>query len=511
VGDGGAISFVFGSATASGLDPANFASGTSRFLDVADNTGTSVLAARIPLNAAPFALSPGPAGPQGPPGQQGPPGPPGVVQSVAAGDSSIAVIGGATANPTVTVASSGITNAKVADGALSAAKIAGTAATQGTNAFVGNQSITGSLTASGSVTVGTTVSANAIAANVASIAGNTTSRGNGLDIQIGNVGCGPPTAGIGAGGVTCTTFALGIDGSASTNMGTYINRPTGGKIGFREGNSSEQMTIMPGGRVGIGTTSPQAQLHAVTTGTGVRGDGSIGVEGEGSSDLSSIGVSGSGNRYGVSGNGIKIGVVGGSNSGIGVLGDSSSTALTVAAVQAHNNLGGNLFIGENIPNTGSVFRVDGTGKVFANGGFQTGGADFAESFTVLGQRAEYEPGDLLIIDAKGKRRLALSAHPYSTSVAGIYSTKPGVLASPYEMDNLNFSKEVPLAVVGVVPCKVTAENGPIKPGDLLVTSSTPGHAMKGTNRRRILGAVVGKALEPLPSGKGIIQVLVTLQ
>ena len=59
--------------------------------------------------------------------------------------------------------------------------------------------------------------------------------------------------------------------------------------------------------------------------------------------------------------------------------------------------------------------------------------------------------------------------------------------------------------------KVTAENGPIQIGDLLVSSSIPGHAMKGTDRNRMLGAVVGKALEPLSQDTGIIQVLVTLQ
>ena len=68
-----------------------------------------------------------------------------------------------------------------------------------------------------------------------------------------------------------------------------------------------------------------------------------------------------------------------------------------------------------------------------------------------------------------------------------------------------------MAVVGIVPCKVSAENGPIQRGDLLVTSSTEGHAMKGTDRRRMLGAVVGKALETLQRGKGVIEVLVTLQ
>ncbi len=55
------------------------------------------------------------------------------------------------------------------------------------------------------------------------------------------------------------------------------------------------------------------------------------------------------------------------------------------------------------------------------------------------------------------------------------------------------------------------ENCEIAAGDLLVSSSTPGHAMKGTDRSRMLGAVVGKALEPLREGNGVIQVLVTLQ
>ncbi len=62
-----------------------------------------------------------------------------------------------------------------------------------------------------------------------------------------------------------------------------------------------------------------------------------------------------------------------------------------------------------------------------------------------------------------------------------------------------------------MPCKISAENGPIQAGDLLVASSTPGHAMKGRDRNRMLGAVVGKALGPLPQGTGVIQVLVTLQ
>jgi hypothetical protein len=174
-----------------------------------------------------------------------------------------------------------------------------------------------------------------------------------------------------------------------------------------------------------------------------------------------------------------------------------------------NASGGNVIIGQT--NNADVFRVDTAGKGFFNGGTQTGGADFAESVAVVGDRSHYEPGDLLVIDREGKRRLAQASKPYSTLVAGIYSTKPGLLATPHQIDDPEIAHEVPLAVMGIVPCKTTAENGRIEVGDLLVTSSTPGYAMKGTDRSRMLGAVVGKALEPLPQGTGVIQVLVTLQ
>jgi hypothetical protein len=66
-------------------------------------------------------------------------------------------------------------------------------------------------------------------------------------------------------------------------------------------------------------------------------------------------------------------------------------------------------------------------------------------------------------------------------------------------------------MVGIAPCKVSAENGPLKPGDLLVSASIPGHAMKGTDRSKMLGAVVGKAMESLEHGSGVIPVLINLQ
>ena len=170
---------------------------------------------------------------------------------------------------------------------------------------------------------------------------------------------------------------------------------------------------------------------------------------------------------------------------------------------------GNILIGQSGPTR--VFRVDGNGTVYANGGLQSSGADFAESIAVRGSRDSYQPGDVLAIDEAADRQVKLADEPYSTRVIGIYSTKPGTLSSTHPMDAPEFAQEIPVAVVGIVPCKVTAANGAIHRGDLLVSSSLPGYAMKATDRGHTAGAIVGKAMQELVEGEGRIEVLVTLE
>jgi hypothetical protein len=156
-------------------------------------------------------------------------------------------------------------------------------------------------------------------------------------------------------------------------------------------------------------------------------------------------------------------------------------------------------------------RIDSSGKGFFDGGTQTGGADFAESVSVGGEKDKYEPGDVLVIDTTVDRQLTLAKTPYSTLVAGIYSTKPGVTATPHTSEDPRLATEIPVAIVGIVPCKVTNENGPIARGDLLVTSSTPGYAMRGSDRTMLPGAIIGKAMQSLSGAKGKIEILVTLR
>jgi hypothetical protein len=65
--------------------------------------------------------------------------------------------------------------------------------------------------------------------------------------------------------------------------------------------------------------------------------------------------------------------------------------------------------------------------------------------------------------------------------------------------------------MGKVMCLVDATSVPVKAGDLLTSSPTPGHAMKLTAHERGVGAVVGKALRSLESGRGLVPVLAMLR
>jgi hypothetical protein len=73
------------------------------------------------------------------------------------------------------------------------------------------------------------------------------------------------------------------------------------------------------------------------------------------------------------------------------------------------------------------------------------------------------------------------------------------------------SNRLPIALIGKVICKVDADLGSIEVGDMLTTSSTLGHAMRVLQPSRAFGAVLGKALQALKSGRGEIPILVMLR
>lgn len=187
---------------------------------------------------------------------------------------------------------------------------------------------------------------------------------------------------------------------------------------------------------------------------------------------------------------------------------SSNVGIGISNPSARLEVNGNIKLSNS--SGASIIFQDGTIQSTAWTGSLCGG-DYAESVDVMGDRTHYEPGDVLVVDPNHPGHFLKAAEPYSTLVAGIYSTKPGLIGRRQNTDPKTSTTEVPMAIVGIVPTKVSAENGPIEAGDLLVTSATLGYAMKGTDRSLLTGAIVGKALGSLDSGTGVIEVLVSLQ
>ncbi|MCI0541639.1 MAG: LamG domain-containing protein [Verrucomicrobiales bacterium] len=147
----------------------------------------------------------------------------------------------------------------------------------------------------------------------------------------------------------------------------------------------------------------------------------------------------------------------------------------------------------------------------------TGGADLAEHVSVAdvhpGDDFKVEPGMVVSIDSSGNRKFKLSDEPYDRKRVGIISgangVKPGLVLR--DDGNPQVDGEQPVALTGQVWCHADASFGPIEPGDLLTTSSTPGHAMKATDDTKARFTVLGQALTGLKEGRGWVQVLVGKQ
>jgi hypothetical protein len=196
------------------------------------------------------------------------------------------------------------------------------------------------------------------------------------------------------------------------------------------------------------------------------------------------------------------GVYGHSNSQAGVVGESQSFD-GVFGISHNPNAAG--VSGHNPGGLAGFFE----GNVWVTGDIFIPGADCAEQFEVSNSEP-VEVGTVMSIRDDGS--VGICEVAYERRVAGVVSgagnLRPGiVLDSKIPLDR----GRSPLALVGKAYCKVDASAGPIQTGDLLTTSTTPGHAMKASDPLRAFGAVVGKALQPWSHGCGLIPILVALQ
>lgn len=322
-------------------------------------------------------------------------------------------------------------------------------------------------------------------------------------------------------GLTLSIAALAASAASQTTV-TTAGTTSSGTVALFGPSSNTTVTNSPinvsGSSVGIGTASPHAQLDVEAS-----GQGSVNLQlGDPSTTDHFFFLSNAPTGY--ASNLVQAGdqVIGYTGNGA----DSGNLDIipwSTGSKGIRINASGDVGIGTTNP--GASLEVNGNVKLTTGSGaaitFQDGttqstaytgvicGGDYAESVDVTGNRTHYEPGDVLVIASVEKGDVAKSSAPYSTSVVGIYSTKPGTIGR--RQTTPKGANEVPMAMIGIVPTKVTAENGPIHRGDLLVSSSTTGYAMKGTDRSRMLGAVIGKALGNLDLGTGVVEVVVTLQ
>ncbi len=118
-----------------------------------------------------------------------------------------------------------------------------------------------------------------------------------------------------------------------------------------------------------------------------------------------------------------------------------------------------------------------------------GAYDIAEDYPTRDD--SLKPGNIVSIDTNEKGFIKKTSRPYDKNIVGVFSGKPGLRLSQTEQ-TISGGSVIPIALVGRVPVNVSTENGPIKPGDYLTSSSVPGAAMKATQP----GEVIGKALEP---------------
>ncbi len=149
------------------------------------------------------------------------------------------------------------------------------------------------------------------------------------------------------------------------------------------------------------------------------------------------------------------------------------------------------------------FKVMGGGQVYADGGFQTGDADYAEYFYT--RDTDLKAGEAVCVDIENNNAVKRCTREADSNLMGIVSTRPGIVGNKKNEYESNPNYKI-IGMLGQVPALVSDENGPIRPGDSLTSAaSKPGYIMKANAG----DSTVGVALEVLTGSTGKINVLIS--
>ena len=255
-----------------------------------------------------------------------------------------------------------------------------------------------------------------------------------------------------------------------------------------ETTGNEWFTVTHAGSVGIGSPNPAAKLDIASF------SGDL---------LHLIGYEPFVTFYD-SNNGYSRGAIQGVRGGLNLFTDSYLSAVNPSACVTLLN-SGNLGVGTLNPQA----KLDVIGTTRTCVLTITGGCDLAEPFDMDSE--DMPKGSVVVIDDEKPGRLKLSREAYDTRVAGIVSGANGINAGISLQQTGAFETGQNVALSGRVYVQADATFGAIRPGDLLTTSGTPGHAMRVSDHPRAQGAIIGKAMGSLGNGRGLVLVLVSLQ
>ena len=279
-----------------------------------------------------------------------------------------------------------------------------------------------------------------------------------------------------------STSSLAVFGESVNSTGVLgIGHTQPGVSGISDSSDGVRATSTKGNGLSARSTSSVAIFAESANSIGVLGIGHTQPGVSGTSD-SSDGV------RGVSATSNGVSAFGGGDNGVAVFAQASARRVPAA--------------GKNT--TAGFFD----GNVVVSGDVQLTGADCAEDFDVA-EAGTIMPGTVMVMNGEGV--LEPGDKAYDQRVVGVISGageyRPALILDKREPG----SNRLPIALMGKVYCKVDAQYAPIRVGDLLTTSPSPGHAMKADDRSRSFGAVVGKALGSAEKGQGMIPILVCLQ
>jgi hypothetical protein len=161
-------------------------------------------------------------------------------------------------------------------------------------------------------------------------------------------------------------------------------------------------------------------------------------------------------------------------------------------------------------------RLDGDlnnkGRVTTNELELTGGSDFSEKFSMLSSDSKHVKPGMLVAVRGDNGELGITDTKIDRRVIGVVSGANGIETGLIMGQKGTIADgDFPVALSGRTYVYANTQNGAIKAGDFLTSSSQPGYAMKVKKMRKSQGAIIGKALTSLENGEGFVLVLVNLQ